>query len=150
MLCIHKTDKPYLCLGCKNFYKTKSELEKHQETCTSAHAVKKSKSESGETKPRVGMALDRMRLLLAVLLKKISLPTKLEALGFGRRLIDEVLCESIEGSGRKPCREQDLDEQERLKRNVAILFEWTVPKTHMARFRKEHRTTEELLEELAS
>jgi hypothetical protein len=95
------------------------------------------------------MPVNRMRVLLAVLLKRISTPARLDALGFGRRLIDDVLCESIESSGRKAC--MDLaDEGERLRKNVEILLDWTVPKQYMERFRRESRSTEELLEELTS
>jgi len=95
------------------------------------------------------MPVNRMRVLLAVLLKRISTPARLDALGFGRRLIDDVLRESIESSGRKAC--LDLaDEGERLRKNVEILLDWTVPKQYMERFRRESRSTEELLEELTS
>lgn len=96
------------------------------------------------------MSLERMRLLLAVLLKRISTPARLEALRFGRRLIDEVLKDSIEGSGRRPCAEAKLPTTERLRRNVQILLEWTVPKQYMDKFRSERRSTDELLEELTS
>jgi hypothetical protein len=37
-----------------------------------------------------GMPLQKMRTLLALLLKKISTPSRLKKLGFGTRLIDEV------------------------------------------------------------
>ena len=37
-----------------------------------------------------GMPLQKMRTLLALLLKKISTPGRLKKLGFGTRLIDQV------------------------------------------------------------
>lgn len=96
------------------------------------------------------MAVGKMRFLLAVLLKKISAPERLEELGFNKRLIDDVLVESIESSGREPCKDGAVSVAERLKRNVQILLEWTVPKHYMEKFRTEQRSTEELLEELTS
>ena len=41
--------------------------------------------------------MEKMRTLLALLLKKISTPGRLKKLGFGTRLIDDVLKESISG-----------------------------------------------------
>lgn len=96
------------------------------------------------------MPIEKMRYLLAILLKKISAPDRLKALGFNKRLIDEVLIESIENSGRESCKEIGLSPAETLKRNVQILLEWTVPKSFMEKFKKEHRSTEELLKELTS
>ena len=37
-----------------------------------------------------GMSLERMRTLLALLLKKISTPVRLRNLGFGSRLIGKI------------------------------------------------------------
>ncbi|XP_046396142.1 zinc finger protein 345-like isoform X2 [Ischnura elegans] len=219
MRCIHKSDKPYLCpAGCGRFFKTKNDLEAHQEKdkCVKAEettpdqAATNCKGEPGEeadnalstmdvnslvesvmdNKFRVvpKMTVEQMRLHVAVLLKRISTPSRLEALGFGRRLIDEVLRDSIEGSGRKAAgnakssskdsegndSDEDADEEglevseksgeskggaadsakedeaEVLRRNVEILLEWTVPQRYMQKFRKENRSIEDLLEELAS
>lgn len=97
-----------------------------------------------------GMPLEKMRLLLAVLLQRISTPEKLQNLGYGKRLIDLVLKDSIEQSGRDPCKENDLSESERLKKNVEILLEWTVPKVYMDKFKQEKRSMEELLEEFTT
>ncbi|KAJ8950153.1 hypothetical protein NQ314_008006 [Rhamnusium bicolor] len=151
MLCIHKSNKPYVCSHCKTFHKTKIELESHYIKCK----VLKKKPKVEEinidgTNIEPPMAIEKMRFLLAVLLKKISAPDRLEELGFNRRLIDDVLIESIENSGRKPCKEDDIPVAEKLKRNVQILLEWTVPKQYMEKFKVEQRSTEELLEELTS
>lgn len=151
MLCIHKTDKPYLCHMCKRFYKTKNDLANHAKECD-----KKDTEDLEETKIKIEkaveppMAIEKMRLLLAVLLKKISSQKRLDELGFNKRLIDDVLLESIEGSGRQACKDASLSVAERLKRNVQILLEWTVPKEYMEKFKNEQRSTEELLEELTS
>lgn len=145
MLAIHKTDKPYLCLGCKDFFKTKSVLEEHQEKCD-----KVEKKEKKLLFEHPVMTVERIRLLLACLFQKISTEEKLRVLGYGKLLIDDVLCASIASSGRKPCREKGLDEMTRLKKNIEILLDWTVPKMYMERFRKEQRSIEELMEELTS
>ena len=46
------------------------------------------------------MPMEKMRTLLALLLKKISTPGRLKKLGFGTRLIDDVLKESISGKNK--------------------------------------------------
>ena len=46
------------------------------------------------------MPMEKMRTLLALLLKKISTPGRLKKLGFGTRLIDDVLNESISGKNK--------------------------------------------------
>jgi len=33
MRCIHKTENPYMCLRCRNFFKKKAELDSHVELC---------------------------------------------------------------------------------------------------------------------
>lgn len=71
-------------------------------------------------------------------------------LGYGKMLIDRVLCASIEHSGRKPCLDDSLDELTKLKKNIEILLDWTVPKMYLERFQREQRTIEDILEELTS
>ncbi|XP_044735145.1 zinc finger protein 501-like [Chrysoperla carnea] len=153
MLCIHKTNKPYLCTHCKTFFKTKNDLEAHQLECKKIENDSVPNNVNGLKKDTVvepPMPIEKMRLLLAVLLKKISSQKRLDELGFNKRLIDDVLYESIKGSGREPCKDEMLTEAERLKSNVQILLEWTVPKQYMDKFKLEQRSTEELLEELTS
>lgn len=147
MLCIHKSTKPYVCSYCKSFHRTKLELESHYTKCKKyIKPMDKPKTEQVEPP----MPIEKMRFLLAILLKKISAPERLEELGFNKKLIDDVLNESIVGSGRKPCKDAKLSVAERLKKNVQILLEWTVPKQYMEKFKVEQRSTEELLEELTS
>ncbi|CAG9857600.1 unnamed protein product [Phyllotreta striolata] len=145
VLAIHKSDKPYACAPCGSFHRTKSELEEHRVGCKALVEVKMDAGASESSMPA-----EKMRYLLAILLKKISSAERLKALGFNKRLIDEVLVESIENSGRAACKDGDLEAVERLKRNVQILLEWTVPKSFMDRFKQERRSTEELLKELTS
>lgn len=96
------------------------------------------------------MPIEKIRMLLAILLTRISTPERLEALGFGKILIDKVLCASIISSGRVPCDRDGLSDREVILKNVQILLDWTVPKLYMERFKRESRSTEDLLEELTS
>ncbi|KAI4471569.1 zinc finger protein [Holotrichia oblita] len=150
MLCIHKTSKPYVCKYCKSFHKTKIDMENHYLKCKvyTEMPIVEVKQEKNSVEPP--MSIEKMRFLLAILLKKISAPERLDELGFNKRLIDDVLEESIENSGRQPCKDADISIAEKLKQNVQILLEWTVPKQYMEKFRTEQRSTEELLEELTS
>lgn len=150
MLCIHKTNKPYVCTYCKSFHKTKVDLETHLENCNLNAQLPKEKLKTEVEDVGPPMAVEKMRLLLAILLKKISAPERLVELGFNKRLIDDVLVESIQSSGREPCKDYALTAAEQLKKNVQILLEWTVPKHYMEKFKTEQRSTEELLEELTS
>ena len=96
------------------------------------------------------MSLERMRMLLAILLKRISTPSRLRRLGYGSKLIDIVLVKSIESSGRKPIVDESLDTRTLLKGNIEILLDWTIPREYMEHFRQEKKTVEEILEELTS
>jgi len=96
------------------------------------------------------MPMEKMRTLLALLLKKISTPGRLKKLGFGTRLIDDVLVESIEASGRQPCADMGLSPMEILTRNIQILLDWTIPEEYMEYFKAEKKSTTQILEELAS
>ncbi len=96
------------------------------------------------------MSLERMRMLLAILLKRISTPSRLRRLGYGSKLIDIVLVKSIESSGRKPVVDDSLDTRTLLKGNIEILLDWTIPREYMEHFRQEKKTVEEILEELTS
>ena len=61
----------------------------------------------------------------------------------------QVLKESIEAAGRKPCQETNLNEGNLLKKNIEILLEWTIPEDYMETFRQANKSVEEILEELA-
>lgn len=96
------------------------------------------------------MTVEKMRLLLAVLLKRISKKDKLKELGFGKRLIDEVLQDSLVSAGKEPVKSEEggLTELEALTRNLEILLEWTVPKEHWETLRKMNKTPGDILEAL--
>lgn len=65
-------------------------------------------------------------------------------------MIDDILIDSLESSGHTPCKDNTLTPAEKLKQNVQMLLEWTVPPHFMKKFQNEQRSTEELLEELTS
>ena len=203
MRCIHKKDRPYVCLPCNVFFHTKNELTQHtaqhdppaqdggakdaqqqqDRKHKSASAGSDSDSSAASTDSSNGavvrpcvqlpdgtkielvqnicnsanggaaaMSLERMRMLLAILLKRISTAGRLRKLGYGQKLIDIVLAKSIESSGRCPVSAEDptTDPKQLLKRNIEILLDWTIPKEYMDHFRNEKKTVEEILEELTS
>uniref|UniRef100_A0A0C9REK8 ZNF470 protein n=1 Tax=Fopius arisanus TaxID=64838 RepID=A0A0C9REK8_9HYME len=160
MKCIHKRTKPYSCKNCNNFFKKKNDLENHEKICHGPHIIEgKDKTESAsETNVRTdpskftNMTLERMRLLLAVLLKRISKPERLDELGFGKRLIDEILQDSLISAGKDPIKlhSGQLSELQTLKKNLETFLEWTVPKEHWQTFKKMNKTPEEILETLTT
>jgi len=96
------------------------------------------------------MPIEKMRTLLALLLKKISTPGRLKKLGFGTRLVDDVLVESIQASGRTPYSGNSLSDVDLLAKNIQILLDWTIPDEYMEYFRAQSKTTTQILEELAA
>lgn len=96
------------------------------------------------------MPVHRMRLLIAILLKKISAEDRLHQLGYEKRLIDNVLVDSLKCAGRAVCEDESMSEAQRLKINVQEFLEWTVPEQYMENYRRNHRSTEEILEELTN
>lgn len=91
-----------------------------------------------------------MRLLIAILLKKISSPDKLKQLGFDKRLIDNVLVDGLKVAGQTVCTDDSLHEVERLRENIRTFLDWSIPETFMKKLKDKHRSTEELLEDLTS
>lgn len=159
MRAIHGMDKVYHCEYCSQYFKTKHELLEHKIRCskapnTSKHlndeqlnalqAVVEPKCSTKET------TLSRMRLLIAVLLKKISSQDRLKQLGFDKRLIDNVLIDALKLAGQNVCTDTNLHEVERLRTNVKIFLDWSIPESYMKKFQGDQRSTEELLEDLTS
>lgn len=158
MRAIHGMDKAYNCEYCSEYFKTKHQLQEHKFKCTKApknpgqesnenypiHVVIEPKCSSKES------TLSRMRLLIAVLLKKISSQDRLKQLGFDKRLIDNVLMDALKMAGQNICTDKKLHEVERLRANVEILLDWSIPEAYMQKIRTEKRSTEELLEDLTS
>lgn len=163
MRAIHGMDKAYNCEFCSEYFKTKHELQEHKIKCPKL--PKSSQNEGDGSGPDDAMvhaafetnnnrlketSLSRMRLLIAVLLKKISSQDRLKQLGFDKRLIDNVLMDALKIAGQNVCTDTHLHEAERLRANVKIFLEWSVPDAYMKKFKSEQRSTEELLEDLTS
>lgn len=158
MRAIHGMDKAYNCEFCSEFFKTKHELQEHKLKCAKAQdngdgtsarnasATEQNLSYGRET----AMSLSKMRLLVAVLLKKISTKDRLKQLGFDKRLIDNVLIAALRVAGQPICDDTNLNEADRLRTNVKQFLEWTVPDAYMKKFKREQRSPEELLEDLTS
>lgn len=159
MRAIHGMDKAYNCEYCSEYFKTKHELQEHKIKCSKApkYPEKHMMHEFGDFHPNAEpkcstkeSTLSRMRLLIAVLLKKISSQDKLKQLGFDKRLIDNVLLDALKMAGQTGCTDTSLHEVERLRANIKIFLDWSIPDTYMKKFRSEQRSTEELLEDLTS
>lgn len=93
-----------------------------------------------------------MRLTITILFKKISNDKKLKELGFEKRLIDNILLDSLKLAGRKyyTDKDQTFTEAERLKLNVEEFLDWTIPSETMEVFKKDSKSTEEILDSLAT
>lgn len=79
-------------------------------------------------------ALSRMRLQIAVLLKRISSEERLKQLGFEKILIDNVILGALKKAGRVCETDTSLSEIERFRRNIRYFLEWTVPKSMLDKF----------------
>uniref|UniRef100_A0A2A4J9H2 C2H2-type domain-containing protein n=2 Tax=Heliothis virescens TaxID=7102 RepID=A0A2A4J9H2_HELVI len=154
---IHGKENPYKCAQCNSFYKLKAQLDVHEKTCSAGTANKpepkgKKKKSKGDDEIEVeaSMSLSRMRFLLALLLTMIATKEKLKYLGFNKRLVDEILIESLEAMSQTPCKDESLPPVNRLRKNIEMLLVGTVPKDQMENFKKENKSTEDILELLTN
>lgn len=166
MKCIHGKTNPYGCKHCKSFFRIKTDLDNHVKTCHSGMETEDDEDDYVFTGPAGDsevvekitvtarynrLTVGKMRLLLAVLLKRISKQERLSELGFGKRLIDEVLQDSLVSAGKEPVYPGNgMSELEALTRNLEIFLEWTVPKEHLEKFRKMKKSPGEILETLTA
>ncbi|XP_015511684.1 zinc finger protein 37-like [Neodiprion lecontei] len=154
MRCVHGRTDPYCCKNCNTFFRIKNDLETHEKSCHVGETPAIDADPENRTgRPMVPkyriMTVEKMRLLLAVLFKRISKPERLDELGFGKRLIDEVLKDSLISAGKEPAQgSDDANEFDILKQNLATFLEWTVPPEHWETFKKLNKTPEEILETL--
>ncbi|CAH0761008.1 unnamed protein product [Diatraea saccharalis] len=152
MRTIHGKENAYKCKKCEQFFKLKVDLENHVKNCTVGDkelSYEEQIEESikfEEIEVESAMSLSRMRYLLALLLTMIASKDKLKYLGFNKRLIDELLLESLEAMGIKPCKDESLTPIRRLKTNIEMLLNGTVPKEQMEKLKNENKSTEEILE----
>lgn len=160
MRAIHGMDKVYHCDYCSQYFKIKHELQEHTLRCAKAPRLVDRQSSDVRAEhirsifePKCSTketTLSRMRLLIAVLLKKISSQDRLKQLGFDKRLIDNVLMDALKMAGQDVCTDTSLHEVERLRANVNIFLDWSIPDAYMKKLKNEKRSTEELLEDLTS
>ncbi|XP_039755650.1 zinc finger protein 260-like isoform X2 [Pararge aegeria] len=153
MRTIHGKENPYKCKKCQQFFKLKVDIENHAKVCkvgekelSFEEKIEASVKVQEEDVVESVMTLSRMRFLLALLLTMIATKEKLHYLGFNKRLIDDLLVESLEAMGHHPCNDETLAPLKRLKTNIEILLNGTVPKEQMAKFKKEQKRTEDILE----
>ena len=145
------TEKPEPVAKKEAEKKPEKKTRRGRKAAEKAEAEEDTKNEiEQDSDLEVTMPMEKMRTLLALLLKKISTPGRLKKLGFGTRLIDDVLKESITASGRTPCADEKLSDQAKLKKNIRILLDWTIPEDYMAYFKAENKSIDEILEELAT
>ncbi|CAG9560991.1 unnamed protein product [Danaus chrysippus] len=149
---IHGKEKPYRCQKCKLFFKLKVDLENHTKKCKDVEnemsfeeQIQASVSLKEEEVVESPMTLSHMRYLLALLLTMIATKEKLKFLGFNKRLIDDLLVESLEAMGHTPCKDASLTALKRLKTNIQILLNGTVPKEKMEKFKHENKSMEDIL-----
>lgn len=154
MRTIHKKLESYLCRTCNKFFRTKILLQQHNDEkhpLAGSDDPENSYDNHGQylDTTTAARALTRIRLLVAVLLKRISTPQRLKQLGFEKRLIDNVLISALKTSG-QPCCEDDQTEAEKLRTNVTHFLKWTVPEKLMKIYECQRKSVDEVLEELAS
>lgn len=153
MRTIHKKLESYLCRTCNTFFRTKIQLQQHNDLkhpTVDNEDPENSYDSHGQylDTTTAARALTRMRLLVAVLLKRISTPQRLKQLGFEKRLIDNVLISALKTSS-QPCCEDDQTEADRLRTNVSHFLKWTVPEKLMKDYERQRKSVDEVLEELA-
>lgn len=68
--------------------------------------------------------------------------------GFEKRLIDNILIDSLRCAGRTVYTDEKFTEAERLKLNIEEFLEWTVPNDSMKNFKEGRKSVEEILEQL--
>lgn len=153
MRAIHNKLESYLCRTCNTFFRTKIELQQHNDMkhrSLEDEDPENSYDSHGQylDTTTAARALTRIRLLVAVLLKRISTPQRLKQLGFEKRLIDNVLISALKTSG-QPCCEGDQTDTEKLRANVSHFLKWTVPEKLMKDYERQRKSVDEVLEELA-
>lgn len=147
---IHGKENPYKCPKCDQFFKLKVQLENHAKLCKAKNLSQEERipasSRTEEIEVESVMSLSRMRFLLALLFSMILSKERLKFLGFNKRLIDDLLVDSLEAMGHASCVDENQSPLSRLKTNIELLLKHTVPKEQIEKFQRENKTLEELLE----
>jgi KRAB domain-containing zinc finger protein len=142
-----------MCVECQEFFKTKQEWLTHNNICKNNNKQNMSIEEMINEQVKYThidppIPIEKMRLMVTILLKKISTEKRLKELGYEKRLIDNVLVDSLRCAKRSICTDDSLSEADRLKSNISEFLEWTIPEDIMAKFKEERKSVEEILEKL--
>lgn len=144
MRAIHGKDKAYMCNCCNKYYKTKSDLKNHLIGCVVPF------KNPTTTEIETQRELTRLRLLVAVLLTKISSKPRLKQFGFEKRLIDNVLLEALKNAGHLTFTDDSLSDIDKLKANVKQFLQWSLPVNLMETIKGKENNLVELLNEITS
>lgn len=147
MKVIHKQVHPYMCLGCHVFYKTKNQLVIHLDDSPRCKEISKKYEDNEEDSLEI-VSLSNLRILLAAVIKKISKPQLLSDLGFNRRLIDNVLKDSLESTKQPYILDDDLSDLDCLRLNTMTFLSWIVPAPKMKILRQQNTSPENILEKI--
>lgn len=147
MKAIHNQTHPYMCMSCNVFYKTKNQLVVHLEESKKCKDFSK-KFEDNEEDSSEASTLSKLRILLAAVFKKISKPQLLLDLGFNRRLIDNVLKDSLETTKQPYVLDDELSDLDCLRLNTMTFLSWVVPAPKMKILRQKNTSPENILEHI--
>lgn len=136
-----------MCMGCQVFYKTKNQLIVHLDDTIKCKEISR-KYEDNEEDNLDNLCLSNLRVLLAAVIKKISKPQILSDLGFNRRLIDNVLKDSLENSRQPYILDDDLSDLDCLRLNTMTFLSWIVPAAKMKILRQQNTSPEDILENI--
>lgn len=149
MKVIHNQEHPYMCMGCHVFYKTKNQLVIHLDDSSKCKDISKKYEDNEEDNSEI-VSLSNLRILLAAVIKKISKPQLLSDLGFNRRLIDNVLKDSLESTKQPYVLDDDLTDLDCLRLNTMTFLSWIVPAPKMKILRQQNTSPEDILENILS
>lgn len=154
MRTIHKKTESYLCRTCNTFFRTKIQLQQHNDLMHPSadnEDPENSYDNHGQylDSTTAARTLTRIRLLVAFLLKKISTAQRLKQLGFEKRLIDNVLISALK-TANQPCCEDDRNETDKLRKNISHFLKWTVPEKLMKDYERQRKSVDEVMEELVA
>lgn len=136
-----------MCMGCHVFYKTKNQLVIHLDDSPRCKEISKKYEDNEEDSLEI-VSLSNLRILLAAVIKKISKPQLLSDLGFNRRLIDNVLKDSLESTKQPYIFDDDLSDLDCLRLNTMTFLSWIVPAPKMKILRQQNASPENILENI--
>lgn len=147
MKVIHKQVHPYMCIGCNVFYKTKNQLVIHLDGSSKCKLLTE-KMEDNDEDTSEAITLTNLRILLAAVIKKISKPEILADIGFNRRLIDNVLKDTLENTKQPYILDDDLSDLDCLRLNTMTFLSFLISAPKMKILRQQNTSPEEILENI--